>query len=99
MKTLTQFDKQKIGYELARYERELERFNVAKYRWAKVLEALAQQDYDTSDFVSEAEESELLDFIGEFDIEQAKRAAAAKERFAMSDALRNAKREKRAVAK
>lgn len=83
---------QKVNYERNRYTEIEKKFNEVKYRWATVIETLVANDYDVTEYYTDEELNNLLDWKSDYEIAQAQNAAAAKERFNFNQALRKTRK-------
>lgn len=97
LKKLTDVDKHRLNASKRRHDQALDKYEAERYRWAQLIEAYYKAEYELSEFLPEEQEEKFFDWKEDYELRHAQEAAVARERFAYSDAVREAKRQKRAA--
>jgi len=97
LKPLNDIDRDRLNATRRRHEEALKKYEDERYRYAQVIEAYYKAEYDLSEFLPEDQEEKFFDWKEDYELRNAQQAAIARERFAQANALREAKRQRRAA--
>jgi hypothetical protein len=95
MKQMTALDKQKFRANMERFNTASEKFDQERARWAWFLQNMQFMEFDTSEFIDEADLTELLEWLQDYGLKQAQAQRLNETRFETTDALREAKLSRR----